>query len=60
MSTTEVLRTQLDTLRLEKQQLQVENARLREEHPGEAALLDAVAERDRLYEEAVQLRAVYN
>ncbi len=35
--TTEALHTQLDTVRWEKQQLEVENARLQEANPGEAA-----------------------
>ena len=57
MSTTEALRTQLDNLRLANQQLQVKNARLREENPDEAALIDAIAERDRLEEEKRNLTA---
>ena len=47
MSTTEALRLQLDNARLEGQQLQVENAKLREEHPEEATLLDTVAQLER-------------
>ncbi len=44
MATTEVLRTQLDTLRIEKQLLEVENARLRESNPDGAALADTATE----------------
>ena len=47
MSTTEALRLQLDNARLEGEQLQVENAKLREEHPEEATLLDTVAQLER-------------
>jgi ABC-type phosphate transport system auxiliary subunit len=63
----EVLRTQMDSIRLEKQQLEVENARLREEHLREAAWVDAAAECDRLREktqrvmaEARQLKTEYD
>ena len=66
MSTTEALRTQLDALRLEKQRLEVENARLREANPEGAAQTDAEtemvqcrAENERLTREAVQLRTLY-
>ena len=38
--TTEALRKQLDTLQLDKQRLEVENARLREAHPKEASRID--------------------
>ena len=48
MSQTELLRTQLDTVRLEMQQLQVENNRLREGQPEGAALVDARKEADQL------------
>ena len=40
MSQTEVLRTQVDNLRLEVQRLGVENARLREKRPEVAAEID--------------------
>ena len=63
MSTTEALRTQLDALRLEKQRLEVENARLREANPEGAAQTDAEtemaqcqAENERLTREAAQLQ----
>ncbi len=52
----EALRTQLDSLRWEKQQLDVENARLREANPGTAALADAEAEETRLQKEAAHLQ----
>ncbi len=52
----EVLRTQLDSLRWEKQQLDMENARLREANPGTAALADAEAEATRLQKEAAHLQ----
>ena len=47
MSQTELLRTQLDTVRLEMQQLQVENERIRESQPGKAALVDAQKETEK-------------
>ena len=66
MSTTEALRTQLDALRLEKQRLEIENARLREANPEGAAQTDAEtemaqcrAENERLTQEAAQLRTLY-
>ena len=66
-SVAEALRLQLDTLQREQQQLEAENARLRAEHPDQAALEDATAERDRLREEneslggeARQLRTLYD
>ena len=40
MSMTEALRVQLDNAERAKQQLEAENARLRDEHPEEAALVD--------------------
>lgn len=55
MSTTEALRTQLDNLQRTNQQLEIENARLREEHPEEAASIDASAERDQLRQEKERL-----
>ncbi len=55
--TTEALRTQLDTLRLEKQQLEVENARLRESNPNAAAVADVETDATRWREEATQLQA---
>ena len=72
--TTEALRTQLDTVRLEKQQLEVENTRLRKEHSDTAAVINAEAEaawwraeaaqvraeKERLASEAAQLKAVYD
>ncbi len=51
----EALRTQIDNLRLEKQQLEVENARLRSDRPEEAAALDAEAEAERLREEGARI-----
>ena len=48
MSQTELLRTQLDMVRLEMQQLQVENNRLREGQPEGAALVDAQKEVEKL------------
>ena len=46
MSTTEALRIQLDELRLEKQELEVQNRRLREEHADKAAVINLGKERD--------------
>ena len=67
MSTTEALKIRVDNLLLENQQLTIENARLRESHPQEAAQTDAIAERDQLAGEKQridakhqQLRAVYD
>ena len=67
MSTTEALRTQLDNLQRPNQQLEIENARLREDHPEEAALIDASTERDqlrqekeRLVTESMQLKTLYD
>ena len=51
MSMTEALRVQLDNVKRAKQQLEAENARLRDEHPEEAALVDATTAIDRLREE---------
>jgi len=66
MSVTEALRTQLDTLRLEKERLEVENAKLREANPEGAAQINAEAdaaqcraENEQLMREAAQLRALY-
>ncbi len=42
----EALRTQLDSLRVEKQRFEAENDRLREDNPNEAALIDMESERD--------------
>ena len=53
----EALQIQLDSLRLELQQLQVENARLRDERPEAAGEIDAHGELDRCREETVQLTA---
>ena len=44
MSATETLRMQLDNLRIEKQQLEVENAHLRTDCTNEAALVDVEEE----------------
>ena len=45
MTITESLRVQIDALRIEKQQLKVKNAHLREKHPEPgAALIDKEAE----------------
>ncbi len=62
----EALRTQLDTLRLENQQLEVETARLRDSHPDEAALVDTEAalaqcraEHERLSTEYGQLQELH-
>ena len=67
MSTIEALRIQQDNMRLEKQQLEVENAHLRVEHLERAEAVDARAEQDRLLEEkeclaaeAGQLRTEYD
>ena len=67
MSTTEALRTQLDNLQRANQQLEIENARLREEHPEEAASIDASAEcdqlrqeKERLVTESMQLKTLYD
>ena len=40
------------------QQLEVENAKLREENTEEAALIEAVRRQDQLKEENLQLKAV--
>ena len=40
MPATETLRTQLDNLRIEKQQLEVQNVRLRNDRPNQAALVE--------------------
>ena len=40
MSTTESLKVQIDALRIEKQQVEVENVRFREKHPEQGALID--------------------
>ena len=55
MSMTEALRVQLDNAERAKQQLEAENARLRDEHPEEAALVDATTAIDRLREERDRL-----
>ena len=67
MSATETLRTQLDILRIEKQQLEVQNVRLRTDRPNQAALVDVEEERDELQKakndletELLQLRTVYD
>ena len=44
----ETLRTLLDNLRIEKQQLEVQNVRLRTDRPNQAALVDVEEERDEL------------
>ena len=49
--TTEALRTQLDTLRIEKQRLEVENAKLRDGYPEAAERLDSETEAARLQKE---------
>ena len=51
MSVTETLRTQADNLQAELHQLRVENAKLREEKPEEAALFDQVEALQRENEE---------
>ena len=48
MSATETLRTQLDNLRIEKQQLEVQNVCLRTDRANQAALVDMEEERDEL------------
>ena len=53
----EALQIQLDSLRLELQQLQVENARLRDERPEVAGEIDAHREVDWYREETVRLTA---
>lgn len=67
MSATEALRTELDTIQLAKQQLEVENLRLREENPDQAAVEEALAEHGQLLEEQRcwdaenrQLRTLYD
>ena len=67
MSATETLRTQLDNLRIEKQQLEVQNVHLRNDRPNQAALVDVEEERDELQKakddletELLQLRTVYD
>ena len=67
MSMTEALRVQLDNAERAKQQLEAENARLRDEHPEEAALVDANTaidrlrvERDRLSSGNQQVQALYD
>ena len=64
MSMTESLRVQIDALRIEKQQLEVENIRFREKRPEQRALIDKEAEcarvrteRDSLIVEASQLKS---
>ena len=64
MSTTESLSVQIDALRIEKQQLEVENVRFREKRPEQGALIDKeaecarlCAERDSLTVEASQLKS---
>ena len=57
MATTEALRTQLDTLRLEKQKLEVENARLREAQPEEAERINSEEEASRWQTEAVRFQS---
>ena len=51
----EALRTQLDTLRMEKDRLEAENTRLRDSHSAEAARIDAEAEVTRLSELVTKL-----
>ena len=60
----ESLRVQIDALRIEKQQLEVENVRFREKHPVQGALIDKeaecahlCAERDSLTIKASQLKS---
>ena len=67
MSATETLRKQLDNLRIEKQQLEVQNVCLRNDRPNQAALVDVEEERDELQKakddlemELLQLRTVYD
>ena len=55
MSQTELLRTQLDTVRREVQRLEVENARLRDNRPETAAAVDARKEADRFRVKAEHL-----
>jgi len=62
----EALCTQLDTLRLEKERLEVENAKLREANPEGAVQIDAEAdaaqcraENKQLMQEAAQLQVLY-
>ena len=56
MATMEALRTRLDTLQWEVNQLEVENRRLREEHPEESRVLTLEAELERSKNEAATLR----
>ena len=55
MSTTEALRTQLDTLQLELYALEVENRKLRDERPERAELVDIEEELKQTQEENVRL-----
>ena len=64
MSTSESLRVQIDAIRIEKQQLEVENVRFREKRLEQGALIDKEAEcarlraeRDSLTVEASQLKS---
>lgn len=60
--TVEALRLQLDAIRIEKQQLEVENARLREARPDQADRIDAEAvqaEKEELAAEHDRLRHLY-
>ena len=55
MTSNEALRTQIDNLEREKQELEVQNVRLRDGQPERAKLLDQVAEGERLREETERL-----
>ena len=53
--TLEALRTKLDSLAWENSQLEIENKRLRESNPNQAALVDLEAELERSKEDTVHL-----
>ena len=53
--TLEALRTKLDSLVWENSQLEIENKRLRESNPGQAAMVDLEAELERTEEDTVHL-----
>ena len=55
MSTTEALRTQLDTLRLQLYALETENRKLRDVHPERAEIMDMEEELRQTQKENVRL-----
>lgn len=59
MSQTEALRTQLDTLRLKLQQLEVENLRLQDSNPDEAKLVNVQAELQEAHSERAELKCEF-